>query len=239
MNYAILHRYYSYKAYLFNETDSTNDFAMELAKNGAEHGTIVAADIQKKGRGRMGRRFYSPYGGLYFSLILDFPPERAGEITTLCAVETAKSIKSMYNISCSIKWVNDLLFNNKKVCGILCEGIPQIKKSVAGIGINIGENSFPEQINAASLNIPEDKQRKEELCAKICSGILKNIDRMPEHMDTYRSLLETLNKSVKFTYKGEEISGLARDVDDTGALIVETDKGVLRVFSGEASVKTI
>lgn len=239
MDAAILQRYYKYPAYVFKEIDSTNAFALNIVKKGAAHATLVVADKQTNGRGRMNRKFYSPSGGLYFSLILDFPPEKAGELTTLCAVETAKAIKRMYDIGCSIKWVNDLFADGKKVCGILCEGIPQLNKSVAGIGINIGKNSFPEHINAASLNIDQNKQRKEELCAKICKGILKNIEKIPAHMDTYRSLLMTLNKPISFTYKGKEMYGVALDADDTGALIVKTDEGVLRLFSGEVSVKTV
>ncbi|MDO5022956.1 MAG: biotin--[acetyl-CoA-carboxylase] ligase [Eubacteriales bacterium] len=238
MDIELLKKYYNYPVNLFDNTDSTNAYALKLIKEGAEHGTIVAAESQTQGRGRMGRKFYSPRGGLYMSLVLDFPPERAGELTTLCAVATANSVKKLYNIDCSIKWVNDLLLYGKKFCGILCEGIPQLRKSVAGIGINIGENEFPADINAVSLNIPKEHQQKERLCADIALNIINNIPLMPKHMEEYRKKLSTLEQKIYFTYKGTAMHGIAKDVDDTGALLVETSSGIIRLFSGEVSVKT-
>ena len=106
------------------ETDSTNRVAKELARQGAKHGTAVLARRQSAGRGRMERRFFSPEGGLYLSVILrpDIPPEDLPLMTPMAATAVWRAVEKLTGICLGIKWVNDLYLGDKKVCGILCEG---------------------------------------------------------------------------------------------------------------------
>ena len=134
---------------------STNDTAKLMAKEGCSHGTVVIADKQTAGRGRFNRNFYSPEGtGLYMSIVLDTDKLCLDEITLLTplvAVLTSRVIHSKTGKECGIKWVNDLYLGDKKICGILTEGVMVgnvISKFVVGIGINIGTNEFPEDIKS-------------------------------------------------------------------------------------------
>ena len=137
------------------ETASTNLDARRWLQDGAAHGSLVAADRQTAGRGRLGRSFASADGGLYMSVVIksDLP---AGVLTTLCAVAVRRAIQELTGKTADIKWVNDLQIDGKKICGILCEGVWQGDRPlgvIAGIGLNICQREFPEALRdiAASL----------------------------------------------------------------------------------------
>lgn len=148
--------------YYYDTLPSTNDKAKELAAKGAPHGTVIIAGSQTNGRGRMGRSFYSPSGtGLYMSIILrpDISAELATCLTAVSAVAVHKTLYSLFNKETEIKWVNDLLLDSKKVCGILAEGAPlrsvsntspnafaAIEYIVIGIGINLSDSGFPSEL---------------------------------------------------------------------------------------------
>ena len=143
--------------------DSTNNRARELALEGADEGTLVIAEAQAKGRGRMGRRWISPRGkGIWMSLILrpDLPPDQAPRITAIIAVAVRNALNKATGLETGIKWPNDIIIDGKKVCGILTEmhaDIDRIYYVVVGIGINANmtQKDFPTEISstAASLRI--------------------------------------------------------------------------------------
>ncbi|MEW6776847.1 MAG: biotin--[acetyl-CoA-carboxylase] ligase, partial [Bdellovibrionota bacterium] len=150
----------------FDHTDSTSSQAARLADEGAPHGTLVIAEQQTKGRGRLGRSWASPPGtGLYFSLVLRPKIElhRAPQLTLLAATAVASAIERTANLSPQIKWPNDLLLDGKKFCGILTElsGDPdRVRHVILGIGVNVGTKKFPKEIAplATSLRLALGKE---------------------------------------------------------------------------------
>lgn len=162
------HRELSDHLHLYETLESTNLTAKQMVLSGAPHGTVVIASTQTMGRGRLGRSFFSPKDtGVYFSMVLrprSFPSPAASEnpvlMTTAAAVAISRAIEQVSGRSVQIKWVNDLYLNEKKICGILTEGIVDLETSsidamIVGVGINCfpPENDFPEELRgrAASL----------------------------------------------------------------------------------------
>ena len=224
------------------ETSSTNTDARRWLQNGAAHGSLVAADRQTAGRGRLGRSFASADGGLYMSVVIksDLP---AGVLTTLCAVAVRRAVKALTGITADIKWVNDLQVNGKKICGILCEGVWQgdrLLGVIAGIGLNICQREFPEGLRdiAASLypdgHSPVDPAR---FCAAIWKEIFTLLPLAPAHMAEYRQACLTLGQRVYWENAAGRREGMARDVDDTGALLIDTAEGPVVLAAGEVSVR--
>lgn len=182
----------------FKKLSSTNDKAKELASSGASHGTTVVADEQTAGRGRNGRSFFSPSGtGLYMSIIVrpNLPVSHSAAVTVAAAVASHKAILRRTGICAEIKWVNDLLINKKKVCGILAEGCglrteasgtPYFDCIVIGIGINISADTvFPGDLaeKAGTLGINAKSREKlklfrNELAVEITKNVLYEISCM-------------------------------------------------------------
>ena len=190
--------------YVFDELDSTNEYAKELAAKGAPHGTVIMARRQSAGKGRLGRSFYSPEGGLYMSVIIrpDFDMSKVGLVTTAAAVAVAEAIDEVAlkeadkddsgysaNREALIKWVNDVYVDGKKVCGILAEGVStnHTKTSAAasgnldaiilGIGINTSTEGFPEELTSIAGAVTGDYS-KDALAASIISKVLGYIDEI-------------------------------------------------------------
>lgn len=231
---------------IFDETLSTNRDARDFLMNGAQHGDLVIASQQTGGRGRLGRSFSSPEGGLYMSLILktNLAP---GSVTTLCAVAVRRAILHLTSMETDIKWVNDLLLDGKKVCGILCENVWSGAESlgmIAGIGVNVYGNHFSEELQSIARSLyPHHSQSPismEKLAAAIRGEVLQGLANAPAHMDEYRRHCITLNKNVCWQENGETRHGEALETDDEGGLIVRDDQGQTRTIAfGEVSIRTI
>ena len=244
---------YGKRLSVFDTVDSTNQMAKEWAAEGSPHGTVIVADRQTRGRGRYHRRFESPTGGLYMSLILE-PPQlpfpSVTFMTSFAAVAVSEAVEEVTGRLPDIKWVNDVLLDGKKVCGILTEGVthPQtgaITRLVVGIGVNIHERKadFPEELReiAASLDpewrIPDIRNR---LAAGIISRLLAGDGvTQAEVLARYRSRLSMLGREVTVIRVGQEpYRGTAVDLDPDGALIVRREDGSLDVLStGEIHVR--
>lgn len=230
---------------VLRETISTNRDARDWLMEDAQHGDLVIASRQTGGRGRLGRSFSSPEGGLYMSLILktDAAP---GAVTTLCAVAVRRAILQLTGMPADIKWVNDLLLDGKKVCGILCESAFSGSKPlgmIAGIGVNVYGSNFPQELCSIARSLYPAHTRSpismEALAASIRTEILSGLSRLPAHMDEYRRHCITLNKEVFWLENGEKHWGYALDTDDEGALIIR-ENGVLRTIGyGEVSIRPI
>lgn len=224
-----------------DETDSTNRVALEWAKQGAPHGAMVIADRQTAGRGRIGRSFYSPQGGLYMSIILDEKPQAIGLLTTLCAVAVCRAVEKSCGKSLQIKWVNDCMLKGRKVCGILCEGsfCGDEMRSVAGIGINVTTEEFPAEIQGKAGSLFEHEQAipKEVIAAAVWQELMDGHLRMPEHLSEYRARCLTLGREVEFMQDNERVLGKAISVGEDGALEIRTLNGTVMLNIGEALIR--
>ena len=239
----------------FDSIPSTNTHARELAKQGAPHGTVLIADRQTGGRGRLGRTFHSPAGvGVYFTVILR-PNCHATELmhlTCAAAVAACDAVEAVFALRPGIKWTNDLVSGTRKLGGILTElGLKPdgtVDYAIVGIGINCcqEESDFPEEIRgiAASLSMvtkaPVSRPR-------LCAALMEAYSRMDELLlpgkeqilNRYRADCVTLGKEISLVRAdGKVRHGKALDIDPEGALIVRhTDGSVEAVSSGEVSVR--
>ena len=236
----------------YNSIDSTNTQAKVLAAQGAPHGTVLIADHQTVGRGRLGRSFLSPAGtGVYLSVILrpNCPP--AGLMHLTCAVAAAMcgAVEKAARIRPSIKWTNDLVYQGRKLAGILTElgfganGI--VDYAVVGIGLNCcqQETDFPPEIRgmAGSLAMVsgESIDRSRVAAAMIEALCSMDLSKKAEMMDRYRADCITLGKEISLVKADGSIRyGKAITIDDDGALVVRFPNGATEtVNSGEISVR--
>lgn len=235
----------------FEEVASTNDLAKELAARGAPEGTLVVAEAQSRGRGRLGRQWNSPPGtGLYVSLLLrpPLPPTEMPQITLTTAVAVARALKRVTGVAPGIKWPNDLLLAGKKLGGILTEmetESDQIRHLVVGLGLNVGNRAFPEELAdmATSLALGLGRPLPKNSRLAILKAWLEEFEDLYERflareftgiLEEWRSLTVTLGQRVTVRQGPLAIHGLALEVAPDGALLLETDSGeVVRVTSGE------
>lgn len=239
----------------FDTIDSTNTKAQELAEKGYQSGTLVVADKQESGKGRRGRSWVSPSGtGIFMTLMIkpDINPNNASMLTLVAALAVAKAITSVTGEEAMIKWPNDIVVNGKKVCGILTEMNAQfdyINHIVVGIGINVHNESFPEEISqmASSLMIEAGGKRfhRAQIIAETMSYFEQYYDTFLKTQDLsalvreYDKLLVNRNKSVRVLDPKEPFDGKAMGITPKGELIVDTWESRKLVSSGEVSVRGI
>ena len=236
--------------YYLEEVDSTNTYCKALAKNGAPEGAAVIAKRQTGGRGRMGRSFHSPEGGLYMTVLLR-PKCRAEELMHLtCAVgvAAANAVFAVSDIRPGLKWINDLVIGTKKVGGILVEMslLPGgfVDYALVGIGINCKDDIAPELSEIATTL--ERETGREISPAVLASALLAEINaqyqgviaRKSDIMEAYRKQCVTLNKEVLLIRGEEQREAFALDLTDDGGLLVRYPDGTQAIIaSGEASVR--
>lgn len=239
----------------FDTIDSTNTKAQELAEKGYPSGTLIVADKQESGKGRRGRSWVSPSGtGIFMTLMIkpDINPNNASMLTLVAALAVAKAITSVTGEEAMIKWPNDIVVNGKKVCGILTEMNAQfdyINHIVVGIGINVHNESFPEEISqmASSLMIEAGGKRfhRAQIIAETMSYFEQYYDTFLKTQDLsalvreYDELLVNRNKSVRVLDPKEPFDGKAMGITPKGELIVDTWESRKLVSSGEVSVRGI
>ena len=239
----------------YDSLESTNTLARSMAAQGAPVGTVLIADSQTGGRGRLGRSFHSPAGaGIYMSVILrpNCPPQNLMHLTCAAAVAMCYAVENATGYRPGIKWTNDLVFGKKKVGGILTElgfgpgGIASY--AIVGIGINCtqSEKDFPKEIRdiAGSLAMVTGKEIDRAAVAAHMIQAMHNMNLTlqsfkEEILDTYRRDCITLGKAVSLVRAdGEVHHGTALDIDENGALIVEYSSGCREIVnSGEVSVR--
>lgn len=240
--------------FCFDEIDSTNTKAKELAEQGYPSGTLVVADRQIAGRGRRGRSWDSPAGiGIFMTLLLkpDINPNNASMLTLVTALATAQAISDVTGAEAKIKWPNDIVINGKKVCGILTEMSAQfdyINHIVIGIGINVHNESFPEEIRetASSLLLESGKHiHRADLIARFLErfeagyAIFLQTEDLEGLMKDYNALLVNIQKQVRILDPKEPFEGKAIGITKRGELIVDTWESRKLVSSGEVSVRGI
>ena len=235
--------------YQYEVTDSTNTRAKELALEGAPHGTVVIADCQTGGRGRLGRSFHSPGGnGVYMSMIFRYPcaPEQLLHLTCAAAVAACDAVEAAVGFRPGIKWTNDLVSGSKKLAGILTELISLSGETVAivGVGINCTQKTadFPPDIQsfAGSLSMISGQpvDRHKVALALIDALLRMDLSCQEEMMAAYRRDCVTLGKDISLVRGDEVRHGHAMDIDDRGALVVRfADGHTEAVNSGEVSIR--
>lgn len=237
----------------FTEVASTNGVAKELAVKGAKEGTIIIAEIQTRGKGRLGRKWISPKGGVWFSIILKpkVNAEDALRLTFMAAVAVTRTIRKMFNLDAEIKWPNDVLIGGKKACGILTETVTRgdaVDFVVIGVGINVNVdlNSFPghlkRSVTSLKKEMKEEIERERFLCALLeeLEQYYKTFKRKRFELilEEWKSLTSLFGAYVEVTSFDEKFDGWAVDVDQRGALIIKLENGVTRkVTSGDVSVQ--
>ncbi|WP_026895573.1 biotin--[acetyl-CoA-carboxylase] ligase [Clostridiisalibacter paucivorans] len=241
----------------FDTVKSTNVKSKELAEEGALEGTVILSEEQIGGRGRLGRDWISPKGkGIWMSVILkpNIDPIHASKITQIAAAAVYDGIKNI-GLDPGIKWPNDIVLNEKKVCGILTEMSGELNKInyiVVGIGINVNlnENDIPNEIKDKATSILIEKGSKEDR-KKLVSNILNKFEilydefiesgKLTETIDICREGSVLLGKEIRILSQGKEKDrAMAVDIDDNGQLIVEyRDKRREKLFSGEISIRGI
>ena len=234
------------KIYYFDVLPSTMDIATELGMKGAPEGTLVLAEAQAQGRGRLGRSWLSPkYKGIYMSLILkpNILPNSAPVLTLLSAVSICEAIKEFVGLDIQIKWPNDLLLSNKKLGGILTELNAEMDATrfiVIGIGLNVNNERKTLPSGATSL-----KEQKGENINRI--GLLQEILRKLEAnyllfqkegsqpiVEKWRNYSLTLGKRVKISCHNEHREGEAIDIDTDGGLLIRKDSGLVeKIMAGD------
>jgi BirA family biotin operon repressor/biotin-[acetyl-CoA-carboxylase] ligase len=237
------------------EVGSTNEWAKELAMYGAQEGTVVIAEAQTRGRGRLGREWFSPNGGLWFSLILrpKLRPAEAVKLTFVAGLAVAKVLHEMFGLKVETKWPNDVLVNGKKICGILTEMNTigeTINFVVVGVGVNANfdvEKIFPEELTRVATSLENELRRKVRL-EELFRCLLEKLENLYELFvkEGFNPILEEwkgyagfLGRQVEVTNPTEKLSGLALNVDHDGALVIRLkDERIRRVFVGDVSLQT-
>jgi len=226
--------------------DSTNTVAMELGEKDALHGTVVVADRQTKGRGRLGREWVSPTGNIYMSILLrpTVTPADAALLTITAAVACVRALREATGLQVEIKWPNDLMVSGKKLGGILTEMKsrgPRVLFAVVGIGINLNSRAadFSPELSATATSLRVEtggKIPKTALISRILSEIRFWYDELTQGdrdriLDEWRRLSSTLGRDVRITSVNETFEGVAETLDKEGRLIVRLSSGIRKVVS--------
>ena len=234
----------------FDTIDSTNTQAKLLATQGAPHGTVLIADHQTGGRGRLGRTFLSPVGtGIYMSVILrpQCPASQLMHLTCAAAVALCDAVENACGFRPGIKWTNDLVYGKRKLAGILTElgfdAKGNVDWAIVGIGINCTqeENQFPEELRsfAGSLSMFAPCDRARLAAAMVEAFAAMDLSQKAAIMSRYRSDCITLGREISLVRADDQPRhGRAVDIDEDGALVVEFAPGIREtVNSGEVSIR--
>lgn len=236
----------------FRETlSSTQELAKELARSGAAEGTLVLAERQSDGRGRLGRRWFSPKrGGVYMSIVLR-PPillSDAQLLSLAAAVAISEAIDKVYNLKVQVKWPNDILYDQKKLCGILGEAAAvgeQVIYSIIGIGVNVDilPSLLPAEIRERATSLRDilgHEVCREDLIAAITKEIYRWTKetlyegKKEELLHEYERRCGTLGQEVVVESGQKILRGVAKAIGPDGALVVSTAEGDLSITAAAA-----
>ncbi|NPE28086.1 biotin--[acetyl-CoA-carboxylase] ligase [Methanococcoides sp. SA1] len=229
----------------FDDVDSTNDVAKKMGSS-SDEGTVVIAEMQDSGRGRKGGHWMSPRGGVWMSVILkpNVVPAYAPRFTLMAGVAVAKTIRDL-GVEASLKWPNDVLVGDKKVCGILTEmdaESDQINFVVIGMGINVNVSieDLSEDIRSSSTSLSEIKGEELDRIAFVQALLRALEDEYVRSkalgfdliLDEWKSLSSTIGRDVDVVTPQRMISGKAVGITENGTLLVETSEGLEEVIAG-------
>lgn len=246
-------RWMSQNCVYLESVDSTNNYAKRLAEEGAADGTLVIADEQTGGKGRRGRHWETPKGANIAMTLLIRPqirPEHASRLTLLMAMAVAEGIRQVTGLDAEIKWPNDVVVHGKKVCGILTEmntEVDYINYVVLGTGINVNQETFPEEIQHIAGSLCKElgtKVCRAELAACIMERLetlyetfLKTED-LSELYQEYNELCVNRGHEIRVLEPGNEYVGTTDGINERGELVVQKKDGeTVCVYAGEVSVR--
>jgi BirA family transcriptional regulator, biotin operon repressor / biotin---[acetyl-CoA-carboxylase] ligase len=234
-----------------DSVSSTQDYAKRLAGEGAPEGTVVVARTQDQGRGRLVRRWLSPEGGLWFSMILRpaCRPSQVAGLTLLAAVSIAEAVNAKTGVKAGIKWPNDILVGNKKLGGILTEMKTEmnvIDYVALGVGLNVNVDTvnFPHDLLMPATSLKEETGQELDI-DEILDVCLENLtsdyglflSNFDDVMSRWKALSLVLGRRVIVAQPGRQIAGTAFDIDNDGALLVRDDEGATHiVHAGDLSI---
>jgi BirA family biotin operon repressor/biotin-[acetyl-CoA-carboxylase] ligase len=234
---------------VYEAVSSTNSVLREIAKEGKSEGIVVVAQIQRTGYGRLNRTWFSPKGGLWFSIVLrpQIHPMDAPKITLMAGVAIATTLRESYNLNARIKWPNDVLISGKKICGILTEmrtKETQIEYVILGIGINgdFEVSELPKEIRVHATTLKQEIKDSVDL-EEVLTNLLTNLDFQYSRMITgnseavlndWRELSDTLGKEVIIKTQKDSIRGKVLNLDENGALMIRAGSGrIEKIFAGD------
>lgn len=229
---------------------STNTVLKDLARKGTLSGGVCLCEMQTAGRGRLDRVWSSPEGcGVWMSVLMQpqLPPERMPLITFCAALAMAQAVRSLTGLDARIKWPNDLVLEGRKLCGILLEAgfDPQGRMFVViGTGLNVCHGAYPPELADRAIALEEvcDPPARNELIAAYLNALEEAVsavetDGLEAITKPYHDLSCTLGREVQVLAPAETFTGIARAVDESGALLVETQGKIRRVLAGDVSVR--
>lgn len=240
--------------HVFQETTSSSDVLERLARQDAPDGTVVFAESQTRGRGRLGRQWISPSGkGLWFSVLLRPPlrPQAVTRLTLVAAVALARAIAAEVPLTPSIKWPNDILLHDRKLAGILTEltaELDSVRHVTLGIGINVNQTAeaFPPELQTLATSLRLELGRPADR-PSLAAAVLRELDtayaqfldhRFPELAEEWSSRCSTLGRQVSVLNGSRRIVGRAEAIDEEGALLLRTDHGLLeRITGGDVTLE--
>ena len=247
--------YIGKRIYYLEETDSTQNFALQIAQNKKENGTIIIAQKQTHGKGRLNRKWISPKGGIWFSIILqpNFTIEESVLLPIVTAIALSTAIQKSLKIKTNVKWPNDITLNRKKVAGIIIDASFQsnyIENIIIGVGINYKIKSkelekritaMPNFYGADSLLNESQTNPPITLVKDFIHELEKKIDELSDGKKSkiikeWTKNSETINKKVIINTANGKISGTAKKIDSDGALIVKTRRGDERILVGDVTI---
>ncbi len=240
------------RVYYFEEIDSTQNFAQNIAADKKENGTIIIAEKQTSGRGRLDRKWTSPKGGIWFSLIIHpkFDVSSSTLIPILSAVALSKSIKSVLDIETEVKWPNDITMNGKKVAGVLVDASFQtnsIDYLILGIGINFDIDTkklekrltkTPNFYGIDSLRGKEDKTPPKTLLKEFLLQFEKNLFQLDKGekskiIKEWTKRAAGIGEKITINTSNGKISGISQGIDNDGALKIKTRNETKKIYVGD------
>jgi len=242
-----------YKIYRYENVQSTNDIAKEIAKKTSAEKIVILAETQTHGKGRLGRRWISPRGGVWLSITLRprITPKEALKLTFITSSAVARTIKTMFGLKTEVKWPNDVLVNGRKICGILTETSTKdsvVEFVVVGVGINanIDLESFPINLQETVTTLKHELGYKIKRRA-LTRNFLQNFEHCYKHLhqglwstllQEWKSMAAFLGEQVEVTSFDEVFEGEAWDINEDGSLIIRLKNGTLKkIVTGDLTLK--
>ena len=244
------------RVYYFDEIDSTQNYALQISNNKNENGTIIVAEKQTHGKGRLNRKWYSPEGGIWLSVIIhpEFQISDATIIPLAASLALCESIKKVHKIKTDVKWPNDITIDGKKVAGMLIDTSIQgnkVENLVLGIGINFAVNiqqiekrlkNSPNFYGVTSLFPEKNRPSKIELLVQFLLELEKVINSLIKGKNTqiirdWSKHTNMFGKTISVNTGNGKISGIAKKIDSDGALIIKTGARNRRIFVGDVTLR--
>ena len=242
-----------YRIYHFDNVPSTNDMAKKIARRSEEERIVIVADTQTRGRGRLGRQWISPKGGLWLSIIVrpQICLKEALKLTFITSTTVARTLQEMFGLRTEVKWPNDVLVNGRKICGILTETSTKgniVEFAVVGIGLNVNIDleTFPSNLRKTVTSLKCELNYEVKRKA-LMENLLEYFERRykclldgkwDSLLQEWKNLSTFLGKQVRVTSSDESYVGIATDVDCDGAFIIKLQSGEFKkIVAGDVTVK--